>query len=115
MKGKISLAACAVLAVFSAQANAAEASAAPAAKSANQANSVQNVELGGVEINSVGDNISESGQKGHKFTLPNQHRKQGDNEPPRRNGLRRGGQIFPVRANSDARRRDGRTPANARI
>nr|WP_314997668.1 hypothetical protein [uncultured Campylobacter sp.] len=108
MKGKISLAACAVLAVFSAQANAAEASAAPAAKSANQANSVQNVELGGVEINSVGDNISESGisegfltkkrpvrhasgQKGHKFTLPNQHRKQGDNEPPRRNGLRRGG------------------------
>jgi len=61
MKGKISLAACAVLAVFSAQANAAEASTSPAAKSANQANSVQNVELGGVEINSVGDNISESG------------------------------------------------------
>ena len=52
MKGKISLAACAVLTVFSAQANAAEASASPATKSANQANSVQNVELGGVEINS---------------------------------------------------------------
>ena len=61
MKGKISLAACAVLAVFSAQASAAEASTPSAAKSANQANSVQNVELGGVEINSVGDNISESG------------------------------------------------------
>ena len=61
MKGKISLAACAVLAVFSAQANAAEASAAPASKSANQASAAGNVELGGVEINSVGDNISESG------------------------------------------------------
>ena len=108
MKGKISLAACAVLAVFSAQASAAEASAPPASKSANQASAAGNVELGGVEINSVGDNISESGisegfltknvqqgmlagKKVIKFTLPNQHRKQRDNEPPRRNGLRRGG------------------------
>ena len=61
MRGKISVAACAVLALLTAQANAAEANVPSPAKSANQTNSVQNVELGGVEINSVGDNISESG------------------------------------------------------
>ena len=44
MKVKISVAACAVLALFAAQANAAE-----------------TVKLEGVEVNSVGDNISESG------------------------------------------------------
>lgn len=44
MKIKISVAACAVLALFVAQANAAE-----------------TVKLQGVEVNSVGDNISESG------------------------------------------------------
>ena len=44
MKVKISVAACAVLALFAAQANAAD-----------------TVKLQGVEVNSVGDNISESG------------------------------------------------------
>ncbi len=44
MRVKFSVAACAVLALFTAQANAAD-----------------TVKLEGVEINSVGDNISESG------------------------------------------------------
>ena len=44
MRVKFSVAACAVLALFAAQANAAD-----------------TVKLEGVEINSVGDNVSESG------------------------------------------------------
>ena len=87
MRVKFSVAACAVLALFTAQANAAD-----------------TVKLEGVEINSVGDNISESGisegiltknvqkrdpsqQKGTRYAVSDKHDHERNDESPGRDRL----------------------------